>query len=55
MLVPDRMAKLWQSVEAGQMSTEDCVSEQEVLLEPYRAEWKKANCVTARPTFAQAS
>ena len=42
MLVPDRMAKLWQSVEAGQMSPEDCVSEQEVLLEPYRAEWTKA-------------
>ena len=42
MLVPDRMAKLWQRVEAGQMSPEDCVSEQEVLLEPYRAEWTKA-------------
>jgi SAM-dependent methyltransferase len=42
MLVPDRMAKLWQSVEAGQMSLEDCVNEQEVLLEPYRVEWTKA-------------
>jgi 2-polyprenyl-3-methyl-5-hydroxy-6-metoxy-1,4-benzoquinol methylase len=42
MLVPDRMAKLWQRVEAGQMSPEDCVREQEVLLEPYRIEWKKA-------------
>ena len=41
-MLPDRMAKLWQSVEAGQMSPEDCVSEQEVLLEPYRAEWTKA-------------
>jgi 2-polyprenyl-3-methyl-5-hydroxy-6-metoxy-1,4-benzoquinol methylase len=42
MLVPDRMAKLWQRVEAGQMSPEDCIREQEVLLEPYRAEWTKA-------------
>jgi len=42
MLVPDRMAKLWQRVEAGQMSPEDCVREQEVLLQPYRIEWKKA-------------
>ena len=42
MLVPDRMAKLWQRVEAGQMSPEDCVREQEVFLEPYRIEWKKA-------------
>jgi 2-polyprenyl-3-methyl-5-hydroxy-6-metoxy-1,4-benzoquinol methylase len=42
MLVPDRMAKLWQSVEAGQMSSENCVSEQEVLLKPYRVEWTKA-------------
>ena len=42
MLVPDRMAKLWQRVEAGQMSPEDCVREQEVLLEPYRIEWEKA-------------
>jgi len=42
MLVPDRMTQLWQDVAAGQMSPEDCVSEQEVLLEPYRAEWTKA-------------
>ena len=42
MLVPDRMAELWQSVEAGQMSSEDCVREQERLLEPYRDEWEKA-------------
>src|SRR6185437_4643726 len=42
MLVPDRMAELWQSVEAGKMSSEDCVREQEHLLEPYRVEWKKA-------------
>ncbi len=42
MLVPDRMAKLWQRVESGQMSPEDCVREQEVLLEPYRIEWGKA-------------
>ena len=42
MLVPDRMAKLWQRVEVGQMSPEDCVREQEVLLAPYRIEWKKA-------------
>ena len=42
MLVPDRMAQLWQSVEAGQMSPEDCLREQEVLLEPYRVEWTKA-------------
>ena len=42
MLVPDRMAQLWQRVEAGQMSTEDCVREQERLLEPYRVEWEKA-------------
>ena len=39
MLVPDRMAEFWQRVEAGQMSSEDCVREQERLLEPYRAEW----------------
>jgi 2-polyprenyl-3-methyl-5-hydroxy-6-metoxy-1,4-benzoquinol methylase len=42
MLVPDRMAKLWQRVEAGQLSSEDCMREQEVLLEPYRVEWEKA-------------
>jgi len=42
MLVPDRMVELWQSVEAGKMSSEDCVREQEHLLEPYRVEWKKA-------------
>lgn len=42
MLVPDRMAQLWQSVEAGKMSSEDCVREQERLLEPYRTEWEKA-------------
>src|SRR5687768_14631748 len=42
MLVPDRMAQLWQRVEAGQMSPEDCVRQQELLLEPYRAEWEKA-------------
>jgi len=42
MLVPDRMAKLWQRVKAGQMSPEDCVREQEVLLEPYRIQWEKA-------------
>ncbi len=42
MLVPDRMAQLWQRVEAGQMSPEDCVRQQELLLEPYRAEWTKA-------------
>jgi 2-polyprenyl-3-methyl-5-hydroxy-6-metoxy-1,4-benzoquinol methylase len=42
MLVPDRMAKLWQRVEAAQMSPEDCIREQEVLLEPYRVEWTKA-------------
>jgi 2-polyprenyl-3-methyl-5-hydroxy-6-metoxy-1,4-benzoquinol methylase len=42
MLVPDRMAKLWQRVEAGQMSPEECVREQEVLLEPYRIEWTNA-------------
>jgi SAM-dependent methyltransferase len=42
MLVPDRMAEFWQRVEAGQMSSEDCVREQERLLEPYRAEWEKA-------------
>ena len=42
MLVPDRMAQLWQSVEAGTMSSENCVREQERLLEPYRVEWKKA-------------
>lgn len=42
MLVPDRMARLWQSVEAGQMTCEDCLREQERLLEPYRVEWKKA-------------
>src|SRR5262245_22282358 len=42
MLVPDRMAQLWQSVAAGQMSSEDCVREQERLLEPYRVEWEKA-------------
>jgi len=42
MLIPDRVAQLWQSVEAGQISSEDCVREQEQLLEPYRVEWKKA-------------
>jgi 2-polyprenyl-3-methyl-5-hydroxy-6-metoxy-1,4-benzoquinol methylase len=42
MLVPDRMAKLWQRVEAGQLSSEDCMRAQEVLLEPYRVEWEKA-------------
>jgi 2-polyprenyl-3-methyl-5-hydroxy-6-metoxy-1,4-benzoquinol methylase len=42
MLVPDRLAELWQNVAAGQMSSEDCVSEQEKLLEPYRVEWTKA-------------
>jgi SAM-dependent methyltransferase len=36
------MAELWQSVEAGQISCEDCLREQEALLERYRAEWKKA-------------
>ena len=42
MLVPDRMAELWQRVEAGEMSSADCVREQEYLLEPYCLEWKKA-------------
>jgi SAM-dependent methyltransferase len=42
MLVPDYMAQLWQSVEAGKMSSEDCMREQERLLEPYRVEWEKA-------------
>ena len=42
MLVPDRMTELWQRVEAGKMSSADCVREQEQWLEPYRAEWKKA-------------
>ena len=42
MLVPDRMAELWQRVEAGEMSTADCVRGQEYVLEPYRVEWKKA-------------
>lgn len=42
MLVPDRMAELWQRVEAGEISSADCVREQEYLLEPYRIEWKKA-------------
>jgi len=42
MLVPDRMAELWQRVEAGEMSSADCVRGQEQLLEPYRVEWKKA-------------
>jgi 2-polyprenyl-3-methyl-5-hydroxy-6-metoxy-1,4-benzoquinol methylase len=42
MLVPDRLAELWQNVEAGQMSREDYVREQEQLLEPYRVEWRKA-------------
>jgi 2-polyprenyl-3-methyl-5-hydroxy-6-metoxy-1,4-benzoquinol methylase len=42
MLVPDRMAKLWQEVEAGHMSPEDCVRAQEELLKPYRVEWEKA-------------
>jgi hypothetical protein len=42
MLVPDRLAELWQNVETGQMSREDYVREQEQLLEPYRIEWRKA-------------
>ena len=42
MLVPDRMAELWQRVEAGEMSSADSVHEQEQLLEPYRAQWKNA-------------
>ena len=42
MLVPDRMAQLWQRVEAGEISSADCVREQESLLEPYRLEWKRA-------------
>ena len=42
MLVPDRMAELWQRVEAREMSSADCVREQEYLLEPYRGEWKRA-------------
>ena len=42
MLVPDRLAELWQNVEAGQMSREDYVREQEQLLEPYRVEWRNA-------------
>jgi hypothetical protein len=29
MLVPDRLAELWQNVETGQMSREDYVREQE--------------------------
>jgi SAM-dependent methyltransferase len=36
------MAELWQRVEAGEMSSADCVREQGQLLEPYRAEWKRA-------------
>ena len=42
MLVPDRMAELWQRVEAREMSSADCLREQEYLLEPYRGEWKRA-------------
>ena len=42
MLVPDRMAELWQRVKAGEMNSADCVREQEYLLEPYCLEWKKA-------------
>ena len=48
MLVPDRMAKLWQRVEAGQMSPEDCVREQEVLLEPYRVRMDKGAAMQRR-------
>lgn len=42
MLVPDRLAELWQKVAADEMSRDDYVREQEQLLEPYRIEWKNA-------------
>jgi methylase of polypeptide subunit release factors len=42
MLLPDRLRELWGGVTEGRMSPEAFASEQEQLLEIYRADWQKA-------------
>jgi 2-polyprenyl-3-methyl-5-hydroxy-6-metoxy-1,4-benzoquinol methylase len=42
MFVPDRLRELWSDVEAGRLSAEAFMQEQERLLGRYRGEWERA-------------
>lgn len=42
MLLPDRLREMWSEVTAGRLSQEAAMSEQEGLLDGYRAEWRRA-------------
>ena len=42
MLMPDRLRKLWGEVDAGRLTWEAAMAEQERLLGEYRAQWERA-------------
>jgi SAM-dependent methyltransferase len=41
-LLPDRVKKLWQAAERNELTSEQCMAEQERLLEEYRGTWRQA-------------